>query len=963
MTSRKHELDDKVQEEEAAQIQPRPRKRAKRNHGVAKNTHRIPQQHRKVKGKLGLLERLAKDMPLDIIFEVFGHLDPGDLLRLSRTSKDLRQILMSKSSELIWRIARDNVPELPARPEDLNEPQYARLIHTLYFDEEYMADQPVAYRGNINVLPSERYSMDILARSISIIGSHEIGAKMKAEFEALKTEDEQLVWMDRKAQEQMATRQHASLCRQWIQSRLDHRADELDAIRKQRKTDILDRLEQIGWREEAELMNQFTYNAEFSNHKLVKQSRKLTNYGWNNIKDKLVEFLSKHKTDRLAAERRSALLSRYTAFRSEYKSDVRRLFPTEGDIFENHLLQDLIWETPFNENIPSERFETKLQEILPGILNEWRPAATHELVAIMQKSVPGATISDLPLATSLQADDAAAASRRRTDSSISLPSRADDVQTMRKVIEACGLDPATATANELDSAEHLFECTSCGSAGGSMGRYFMRWRSMTKHGKCTFKVNDFGDETTEILACERLDKEYRSSICCGHCHKELEGSLVLGHLRVGHSDVLNADECKDIRAAKAHWYWNPRFAVDVPKPFRYPAPVSSTLSSLRSSLAGPMWAFMSSRGFDLDFSDEEDGYRFGGYHDYDGYDSDEDGMFGTKDKKLLFASLRPRIEGEYAVLMTYKWTDDKERDGNERDGNDMSRVKILPYLLIYGYLSNLCLIRILTMNVPFINNLSSASSAHAEHTHTHNFDGGTSHTHGLEDHGHTHEHLDHAGKFAERDLPDYSKRGFEERGFTIGIGGPVGSGKTALTLALSTVTNDIFTREDQEFLIKNKALPVNRILAIETGGCPHAAIREDISANMGALETLQAKFGCQLLLVESGGDNLAANYSRELADYIIYVIDVSGGDKIPRKGGPGISQSDLLIINKIDLAPYVGASLNVMDRDSKLMRGDGPTLFTSMKQGSGVDDVVSLILAAWRVAGSPGKATPVGAED
>ncbi len=201
--------------------------------------------------------------------------------------------------------------------------------------------------------------------------------------------------------------------------------------------------------------------------------------------------------------------------------------------------------------------------------------------------------------------------------------------------------------------------------------------------------------------------------------------------------------------------------------------------------------------------------------------------------------------------------------------------------------------------------------------------------------------------------------------------------------AAATVTNDIFTREDQEFLIRNKALPAARILAIETGGCPHAAIREDISANMGALETLQAKYACQLLFVESGGDNLAANYSRELADYIIYVIDVSvrvfslrrlsaagcrltwlhydrAGDKIPRKGGPGISQSDLLVINKIDLAPYVGASLEVMDRDSKLMRGDGPTVFTSVREGKGVDDVVGLILAAWRSAGSPGKAEPVG---
>ncbi|KAL4070023.1 P-loop containing nucleoside triphosphate hydrolase protein [Scleroderma yunnanense] len=270
------------------------------------------------------------------------------------------------------------------------------------------------------------------------------------------------------------------------------------------------------------------------------------------------------------------------------------------------------------------------------------------------------------------------------------------------------------------------------------------------------------------------------------------------------------------------------------------------------------------------------------------------------------------------------------------------------------------------MSVQFINSMGNQLPL----THSHER-GSALHTHepGAE-HGHTHEHLDHPGKFSERDLPDYSARNFEDRGFTVGIGGPVGSGKTALTLTLckrlrkeyniATVTNDIFTREDQEFLIQNKALPSERILAIETGGCPHAAIREDISANAGALETLQEKYGCQILFVESGGDNLAANYSRELADYIIYVIDVAGGDKIPRKGGPGISQSDLLVINKIDIAEYVNASLEVMERDARLMRGDGPTVFTSVKQGANVEDVVDFILAAWRSAGSPGKPGAVG---
>src|SRR4051812_22088437 len=225
------------------------------------------------------------------------------------------------------------------------------------------------------------------------------------------------------------------------------------------------------------------------------------------------------------------------------------------------------------------------------------------------------------------------------------------------------------------------------------------------------------------------------------------------------------------------------------------------------------------------------------------------------------------------------------------------------------------------------------------------------HLHFHSDHGHTHEHLHHAGQFAERDLP--RKRDFSERAFTVGVGGPVGSGKTALMLelcrhlrgqmSLAAVTNDIFTKEDGEFLGRNNALPAERIRAVETGGCTHAAIREDISANLLALEELHRKFNPDILLLESGGDNLAACFSRELADYTIQVIDVSGGDKIPRKGGPGITQSDLLVINKIDLAAAVGADLKIMARDSEKMRGSGPFLFAEVKNGVGVDEIISLI--------------------
>ena len=188
----------------------------------------------------------------------------------------------------------------------------------------------------------------------------------------------------------------------------------------------------------------------------------------------------------------------------------------------------------------------------------------------------------------------------------------------------------------------------------------------------------------------------------------------------------------------------------------------------------------------------------------------------------------------------------------------------------------------------------------------------------------------------------------------IGIGGPVGSGKTALTLALckalrdkydiAAVTNDIYTEEDAQFLVHHEALAAERILGVETGGCPHTAIREDASINLEAVDRLAKRFGnLDIVFVESGGDNLAATFSPELSDLTLYVIDVAAGDKIPRKGGPGITQSDLLVINKIDLAPLVGASLEVMDRDARKMRGERPFVFTNLKTGQGLDAVVRFI--------------------
>ncbi|MGC4090776.1 MAG: urease accessory protein UreG [Polyangiaceae bacterium] len=188
----------------------------------------------------------------------------------------------------------------------------------------------------------------------------------------------------------------------------------------------------------------------------------------------------------------------------------------------------------------------------------------------------------------------------------------------------------------------------------------------------------------------------------------------------------------------------------------------------------------------------------------------------------------------------------------------------------------------------------------------------------------------------------------------VGIGGPVGSGKTALTLALcqvlrerydlAVVTNDIYTAEDAQFLVRHAALAPERIMGVETGGCPHTAIREDASINLEAVDRLQRAFpGVELILIESGGDNLAATFSPELSDLTLYVIDVAAGDKIPRKGGPGITKSDLLVINKIDLAPMVGASLEVMEQDARKMRGERPFVFSNMKTGQGLAEIIAFI--------------------
>ncbi|KAJ4485289.1 hypothetical protein J3R30DRAFT_1337821 [Lentinula aciculospora] len=320
------EVEEELSEEE------RLRKRRKRASASGKTKKgSVPKPFRKVRGRLGLLERMAKDVPVEIILEVFCYLQPRDLLRLARTSLELRNILMSKTSEDIWLAARQNVKDLPPRPRDLSEPQYAyllyepcchvcdrRVVSVLWsfrmrcckfllnrfpvFDDEFLAKQPKEIRDSY-ILPRELIQT---TERWGFVSHNGIAARYKAEFETLQTPEERDAWLDRKREEKLQSRKHTSLCGSWFNRREAERTLELNHIRESRKEDILSRLGEIGWREEAEIMMKIEgcslRRITFSRHKLVKQPRKLTDYGWNAIKDELLKLLSDHKEERTKAE-------------------------------------------------------------------------------------------------------------------------------------------------------------------------------------------------------------------------------------------------------------------------------------------------------------------------------------------------------------------------------------------------------------------------------------------------------------------------------------------------------------------------------------------------------------------------------------------------------------------------------------------------------------------------------------
>ncbi|KAJ4471887.1 hypothetical protein C8J55DRAFT_155516 [Lentinula edodes] len=603
----------------------------------------MPEQFKKVRGKLGLLERVTKDVPMDVIIEIFGHLDPGDLLHLARTSRDLRDILMSKSSEGIWRAARRNVEGLPPLPSDLNEPQYAHLLFEPYChicryprrcdnvlwnfrmrackkcvlatfpspqDPDYTKGQP---RGWIlgGILPIEIISLK-KGHHYGHFGSCEIMERFKTEYEALQTEEDRKAWIVRKECERKMVREHGRLCEQWLKERLGNRADELSAIRSERKESILIRLGEIGWREEAEkILSGPSSRDNFSKHKLVKQSKKLTAHGWNSIKHELVKLLSGHKRER-TAEERSCLLSGSSRFDRLHKvfselrleSDLREPFPSLGDVLAYDGFEGVIQDMFQDENGLSEiLLRSKLLILLPKMIEEWRPAKIQELVDIMQISRPAATADDLYLATTMfectgcyspttlyypQMFHHECCINKKSLADLPLyyecpwSSRrivfSDARSKMAKtIVKACSLDTTITKFPDMFSVNALFECLSCqwNPQGASKGsRLFMRWPLPLAHdiGHCFTITSTAFDE--KILACESpIRSPAFLPICCAYCHKAHARKAIVDHLKNQHSNVINTNELEndpELREIRQHWYWSPRIEIEnIGMPFRY----------------------------------------------------------------------------------------------------------------------------------------------------------------------------------------------------------------------------------------------------------------------------------------------------------------------------------------------------------------------------------------------------------
>ncbi|KAJ3755728.1 hypothetical protein EV360DRAFT_85641 [Lentinula raphanica] len=620
-----------------------------------KNT-KMPDEFRKVRGRRGLLEGLTKDVPLDIIYEIFSYLETSDLLTLARTTRDLRSTLMSKTSEFMWRTARLNLDDLPPLPKDLSEPQYADLLFGTHCYAVYphsglfvhgAADlvlskrechehihfvpriqsrgnrypylqslrraQPQDYR-DANILPREvipgifrEHSKSTPARHV---GHTALTMRLRDEYDSLTDEEEITAWVTRKWEEEEAIRTHGQLCHKWYSDMLQKREDRL---LEERKDAILRNLEDWGLREEAEIIINSPNPRLFLKHEGVDEPKKLTTHAWNQMKEELVELLSDHRERRIAEIVKAAALERYEKLHKSYNEivtnvDFREPFPLAEDVLDDQVCEELVWNTPPEIDLTSDFLSLQIAQFMPSFIQRWKSAKVLELVNKIKEVVPTFAMSDLQLATTIfrcgrcsrkmhfpemfyhrccREPLSSNHSRMKifTEKSPLFQRKAPwnssfihlyngpSMIVVQDVIKACGLEPETASIHDLYAAHPLIECLHCARYNGD--RHFMRFHDLLGHftGSSTYTVtiNSFGDETEDILRCERfcLD-QFR----CAHCHAEIGNRAidVSKHLEERHPEMLlmfdekphrfdTAQESPPeptLKSLQDHWYWNTR---------------------------------------------------------------------------------------------------------------------------------------------------------------------------------------------------------------------------------------------------------------------------------------------------------------------------------------------------------------------------------------------------------------------
>ncbi|KAJ3872928.1 hypothetical protein F5051DRAFT_444736 [Lentinula edodes] len=602
---KRHDEQSEVQEsgdrpkKRAKTIKRRPKKKAVRR-------RKVPKRFKGVRGVFALLQRLWKYLPVEIfLYEIFCYLDSRDLLHLGRTCKHLRKLLMTKSSNNIWHIARENVEGgLPPLPMDLNEPHFTIYNWHILSHELY----PFT---SLQILSQEK--IKVKDRDTTII-NYEAALKLKAQYVALKSEEDRRAWIKQKFRERRAIDNHARSCEAWHLNHLEQRSRQLNDIRNQRLQAILTCLELIGLRRDADMIllgeSDFNISNDLLNLHSVKQAKVLTDRGWAHMESELVGLLSEHKEKRLEREHNESCRKRYLYLKQEYTDilshrDLREPYPGVGEILFDPVFKAMVWDTATEEELTPEFMRSRLMEHLPRIAGEWRPSKIQEILQILRNVRPSATLSDLDLAVTIFGcarcnvlmsssqvfyhpcchnnriiDDVGHHRMRILNehydteqdgswSSRSLFFNRESSRFAETILIGTGLDPSTATTGDLTRAHPVIECSGP-QEDAFPGRLFMTWPAALMYNQrigeeIFFIINRFGQETSRIRIQEPLGI-FSDVICCAHCHEKIAVAALFHHLISWHNVDIRSTAITSTEFYKhfqIHWYWNPRDNINL----------------------------------------------------------------------------------------------------------------------------------------------------------------------------------------------------------------------------------------------------------------------------------------------------------------------------------------------------------------------------------------------------------------